>query len=70
MKISPEDRLRAFEEMLSSVQVKYRETGEQMDHLKAEGREKSAAFRQLMSTRLQLRNILALYQACGLTEDL
>ena len=63
------ERLAAFEAMLASVQEQSRQVEAQMRALKAEGKERSATYRQLMGNRLQLAQVLAMYRAYGLIED-
>ncbi len=62
-------RLEAFEAMLAAVMQEYRQTAEKMAALKAQGKEKSVTFRQLMARKLELANMLAMYRAYGLTEE-
>lgn len=62
-------RLEAFEAMLAAVMQEYRQTAEKMAALKAQGKEKSVTFRQLMTRKLELANMLAMYRAYGLTEE-
>lgn len=63
------ERLAAFEAMLADVQAQYRHIEVQMRALKAEGKERSATYRQLMGNRLQLTQLLAMYKAYGLTGE-
>ena len=63
------ERLAAFEAMLQSVQEQSRQVEAQMRALKAEGKERSATYRQLMGNRLQIAQLLAMYRAYGLTEE-
>ena len=63
------ERLAAFEAMLASVQEQSRQVEAQMRALKAEGKERSATYRQLMGNRLQLTQLLAMYRAYGLTGE-
>ena len=63
------ERLAAFEAMLQSVQEQYRQVEAQMRALKAQGKERSATYRQLMGNRMQLAQVLAMYRAYGLIED-
>ena len=62
-------RLEAFEAMLAAVMQEYRQTAEKMAALKAQGKEKSVTFRQLMARKLELANMLAMYRAYGLVEE-
>ena len=63
------ERLAAFEAMLERVQEQSRQVEAQMRALKAQGRERSATYRQLMGNRLQLAQVLAMYKAYGLMEE-
>ena len=62
------ERLEAFEKMLGAVQRQFEETSEKMERLKAQGKTKSATYRQLMGNRLIYRNMLDLYKLYGLIE--
>ena len=62
------ERLEAFEKMLADVQANYAEVSARMDKLKAEGKEKSATFRQYWSNRMTCQYMLSLYQQYGLME--
>lgn len=63
-----EKRLEAFEKMLLAVQENYEITDQKMKRLKAEGREKSATYRQLMGNKMQYQNMLSMYEIYGLLE--
>lgn len=63
------DRLEAFEKMLAAVQENYEQTDNKMKKLKAEGKEKSATYRQLMGNKLQYQNMLSMYRLYGLLEE-
>lgn len=60
------DRLEAFERMLKNVTEQSEREKEIMDKLKAEGKEKSATYKQFMGNRLMYRNIISLYEKYGL----
>ena len=62
------DRLEAFEKMLAAVQANYESTVSKMVQLKAAGKEKSATYRQLMGNKLELQNMLSMYQIYGLID--
>lgn len=64
-----EKRLESFEKMLEKIQESYADTDARMKRLKAEGKEKSATYRQLMGNKLQYQNMLSLYKIYGLLED-
>ena len=66
MKNDQQDRLAAFEAMLEDVERQYRETEGRMAGLKAQGRERSATYRQLLGNKMTLRQFLSLYEAHGL----
>lgn len=61
-------RLEAFEKMLGAVQENYKTTADKMEVLKAEGKVKSATYRQLMGNKLMYQNMLNLYKLYGLME--
>lgn len=63
-----ENRLEAFEEMLSAVVQKYGDISEKLDVLKAQGKNKTAAFRELLGDKLTCRYMLSLYEQYGLIE--
>lgn len=64
-----ESRLEAFERMLKAVQENYRNADEKMRQLKAEGKEKTATYRQLMGNKMQYQSMLSLYEIYGLLDD-
>ena len=61
-------RTDAFEQMLADLLQRERTEKAQIDALRAQGRDKSATFRQLVSNRLVLTQMLALYREYGLIE--
>ncbi len=61
-------REQQFEAMLSAVLSQYAETVEKLDKLKAEGKEKTATYRQLFGNKLTLGNIIALYKLYDLID--
>ena len=63
------ERLTAFEAMLADVQAQSWQIEAQMRALKAQGKERSATYRQLMGNRLQLAQVLAMYRVYGLIEE-
>ena len=68
MKTENENRLEAFEKMLDAVQQNYKSVDAKMKQLKAEGKEKTATYRQLMGNKMQYQNMLSLYEIYGLLE--
>lgn len=63
-----EERLAAFERMLRAIQTNLDTATERMRQLKAEGKEKSATFRQYMGNKLMCQSMLALYKTYGLLD--
>ena len=63
-----EKRLAAFERMLAAIEENYAGIMSKMEALKAQGREKSATYRQLMGNKLMYKDILSLYELYGLRE--
>ena len=59
-------RLEAFEAMLTGVLAEHEDVQRRMVQLKAQGKERGAAYRQLMARKMQLSELLALYRAYGL----
>lgn len=60
------DRLESFERMLADLQARLADTQEKMQALKAQGREKSATYRQLMGDKMQIKAMLEMYRLYGL----
>lgn len=67
--MNSKSRLEAFEKMLSAVQNGYESASEKMVKLKAEGKEKTATFRQLMGDKMLYKSMLSMYKIYGLTDD-
>ena len=64
---TPEQELAAYRAMHAAVQAEYDRTAEKMAALKAQGREKTATYRQLFASKLTLSEILGWYKTYGLT---
>lgn len=62
------EREEKFERMLQAVQEEYVDTVRKMEKLKAENKSKTVTFKQLLSTKLTLQNILSRYRVFGLIE--
>ena len=62
------EREAKFEAMLQAVLAEYDNTTAKMEKLRADGKVKSATFRQLMGTKLTLQSILARYKVYGLLD--
>jgi len=67
--MNSEDRLAAFEKMLAAVRINYDQADSKMKQLKAEGKEKSATYRQLAGSKMQYKNMLSMYCLYGLIEE-
>ena len=63
-----EKRLENFERMLQAVQREYADIEEKMERLKAEGKTKSATYRQYMGRKMMYQNMLGMYRLYGLVE--
>ena len=61
-------RLENFEKMLAAVQEEYAHIVQQMDALSAQGKTKSATFRQLFAQKVTYQNLLSLYKTYDLIE--
>ena len=62
-------RLDAFETMLKAEQNHYQETSSKMEMLKANGKVKSATYRQLMGNKIMYQNMLSMYRLYDLLEE-
>lgn len=62
------ERLELFEKMLDDIRKQTEYEREQMEKLKAEGKEKSAAYRQYFGNRMLYKMILDKYREYGLLE--
>ncbi len=62
-------RLAAFERMLEDVQRNHSELTARLEQLKAEGKSKSATFRQYLGNKMTCQYILSLYRDYGLLEQ-
>lgn len=67
--MSDRERLAAFEKMLADVQANYADLTSRLDRLKAEGREKSATFRQYLGNKMTCQYMLSMYKDYGLIEE-
>ena len=63
-----EERLNAFEKMLSDILAQYDSVTEKLAVLKAEGKEKTVTYRQLFTNKLQYQTILSYYRTYGLLD--
>ncbi|MGN0511979.1 MAG: hypothetical protein ACI4GE_10675 [Lachnospiraceae bacterium] len=63
-----EERLENFERMLQAVQREYADIEEKMERLKAEGKTKSATYRQYVGRKMMYQNMLGMYRLYGLVK--
>ena len=69
MEKNDRDRLRAFENMLEEIRVQADAQQKEMDRLRAEGKEKTATYRQYMGNRLMHSRIHDLYKQYGILDS-
>ena len=62
------ERIEAFEKMLADIKRQAEYETAKMEQLKAEGKEKTATYRQYYSNRILLKMMLNKYREYGLTE--
>lgn len=60
------ERLTAYRKMQDFVDRRLADTTVRMDRLRAEGKEKTATYRQLLGDKLQYQNMMELYKMFGL----
>lgn len=66
--MSDQARLAAFERMLTDAQHNYDELTVRLERLKAEGKTKTATFRQYLGNKMTYQYLLALYKDYGLLD--
>lgn len=64
------ERIDRFEKMLSDIQNKYSVILEKMEKMKADGKNKTVTYRQLMADKMTLQNILITYKTYGLIDNI
>lgn len=62
------NRLEAFEQMLENIKQQSEHEKKQMEILKAEGKEKTATYRQYFANRMIYKMMLDKYREYGLIE--
>lgn len=67
--MTEQERLAAFERMLEDVRRQYAELTARLEQLKAEGKTKSATFRQYLGNKLTCQYMLSLYREYGLLDN-
>ena len=63
------EREEKFEKMLKAILDQYDDVVAKMEKLKAEEKTKTVTYKQLMTTKLTLGNMLAMYKLYGLLEE-
>ncbi len=66
--MTEQERLTAFERMLADVQRNYDELTSRLERLKAEGKSKTATFRQYLGNKMTYQYLLSLYGDYGLLD--
>ena len=64
--MTDQEQLAAYRAMQKAVQAEYDAAAEKMAALKAQGKEKTATYRQLFARKLQLSELLSWYKTYGL----
>lgn len=67
--MTDQERLAAFERMLADAQRNYDELTARLERLKAEGKTKSATFRQYLGNKMTYQYLLSLYRDYGLLDE-
>lgn len=61
-----DDRLQAFESMLRDIERDYEMKSAEIEKLKAQGKDKTATFKQYLADKLLYQRMLSLYEKHGL----
>ncbi len=67
--MTDQERLAAFERMLADAKRSYDELTARLERLKAEGKTKSATFRQYLGNKMTYQYLLSLYRDYGLLDE-
>ncbi len=67
--MTDQERLAAFERMLADAQCNYGELTARLERLKAEGKTRSATFRQYLGNKMTYQYLLSLYGDYGLLDE-
>ncbi len=67
--MTDQERLAAFERMLADAQRNHDELTARLERLKAEGKTKSATFRQYLGNKMTYQYLLSLYGDYGLLDE-
>lgn len=66
--MNDQEQLTAYRAMQAAVEAEYARTADKMAALKAQGKEKTATYRQLFARKLTLSELLSWYRTYGLTQ--
>lgn len=66
--MNDQEQLTAYRAMQTAVETEYTRTADKMAALKAQGKEKTATYRQLFARKLTLSELLSWYRTYGLTQ--
>lgn len=66
--MTDQEQLTAYRSMQQAIQEEYDRTADKMAALKTQGKEKTAAYRQLFARKLQLSELLSWYKTYGLAQ--
>lgn len=64
--MTAEEKLAAYERMQAYIQARMEDTAARLARLKADGKQKTATYRQLLGDKLQYQAMLELYRIHGL----
>ena len=59
-------KLKAYEAMRENVIERFNNASDKMVRLKAEGKEKSVTYRQLMAEKMTMQKIMSMYEIFGI----
>ena len=60
------EKLKAYEDMHKSVIERFNTASEKMVRLKAEGKEKSVTYKQLMAEKMTMQKVISMYEIFGI----
>lgn len=66
--MTADEKLRVYETMQAAIQADHDRTVAKMAELKAQGKEKTATYRQLMGNKLTTMTLLGYYKVYGLAD--
>lgn len=69
MQMNEQEQLAAYRAMQAAIQQEYDRAADKMAALKAQGKEKTATYRQLFARKLTLSELLSWYKTYGLVQE-